>query len=98
MGRCCSKPSNAGESIGVKGLHASFSSRIRTREEDYGHHSACAANKPIEEQVNDSSLAMLCNGNDGMQSKSGLDTPSEGSPLHALLQCAADNLQHECVV
>jgi len=58
----------------------------------------CAANKLIQEQVNDSSLAMLCNGDDGVQPKSGLDAPFEGSPLHALLQCAADDLQHECVV
>ncbi len=59
---------------------------------------ACAANEPIQEQANDSSLAMLGNGNDDVQSKSRLDSPSEGSPLHALLQRAADDLQHECVV
>ncbi len=57
---------------------------------------ACAANKPIQEQVNDKSLAMHCN--DGVQPKSGLASPSEGSPLHALLQRAADDLQHQCVV
>ena len=58
----------------------------------------CAANKPIQEQVNDNSLAMLCNSNGCVQLKSGLDAPFEWSPLHALLQRAADDLQHECVV
>ena len=79
-------------------MRASCISHIRTPEEDYEDHSVCAANKPIQEQVNDSSLVMLGNGNHGVQPKSGLDAPSEGSPLHALLQCAADNFQHECVV